>query len=75
MARLCEICGKGTRSGNSIVRRGLAKRKGGIGLNTTGVNKRQFLPNVSRIRVKENGVTRRRNVCAACLKTGKVVKP
>ena len=75
MARHCEICGKGTRFGNSIVRHGLEKRKGGIGLHTTGVNKRQFFPNVSRIRVKENGATRRRIVCAACLKKGKVVKP
>lgn len=75
MARICEICGKGGHAGNSIVRRGLAKRKGGIGLNTTGVNKRKFFPNVSRIRVKENGITRRRVVCAACLKNGKVSKP
>ena len=75
MPRVCEICGKGTRAGNSIERHGLEKRKGGIGLHTTAVNKRQFLPNLSRIRVKENGATRRRLVCAACLKKGKVVKP
>ena len=75
MSKVCEICGKGVRSGSSIVRHGMAKRKGGIGLHTTGVNKRRFLPNVSRVRVKENGTTRRRNVCAACIKGGRVTKP
>ncbi len=75
MPRVCEICGKGARAGNSIVRHGMEKRKGGIGLHTTGVNKRRFIPNLSRVRVKENGTTRRRNVCAACIKRGKVAKP
>jgi len=74
MAKVCEICGKGVRSGNSIVRHGLAKKKGGIGLHTTGVNKRRFLPNLQRVRVTENGGVRRRTVCAACIKAGKVQK-
>ena len=75
MARVCEICGKGAHAGNSIVRHGLRKSKGGIGLHITGVTKRRFLPNVNRIRVLEDGGTRRRNVCAACIKSGRVVKP
>ena len=74
MAKVCEICGKTVRSGNSIVRHGLEKRKGGIGLHTTGVNKRRFLPNLQRVRVTENGGVRRRTVCAACIKAGKVQK-
>jgi len=74
MARVCEICGKGVRFGNSIVRHGLSKKSGGIGLHTTGVNKRQFLPNLQRIRVSENGGVVRRRVCAACIKAGKVTK-
>ena len=74
MSKVCEICGKGGRSGNRIVRRGLAKKKGGIGLHTTGVNKRRFLPNVSRIRVAVEGGTVRKTVCAACVKAGKVTK-
>ena len=74
MARVCEICGKGVRSGRSIVRRGMAKKKGGIGLHTTGVNKRRFLPNLQRIRVEENGGVVRRRVCTACIKAGKVKK-
>jgi large subunit ribosomal protein L28 len=74
MARVCEICGKGASSGNTIVRSGMAKKKGGIGLHITGVTKRRFLPNLHRIRVSENGGVVRRKVCASCIKAGKVVK-
>jgi large subunit ribosomal protein L28 len=75
MAKVCEICGKGVRAGRSIVRHGLPKKKGGIGLHTTGISQRRFLPNIHRIRVVENGGTVRRTVCAACIKSGQVVKP
>jgi large subunit ribosomal protein L28 len=74
MSRVCEICQKGATAGNSIVRKGMAKKKGGIGLHTTGVTKRTFRPNVHRVRVLENGGVVRRTVCAACIKAGKVVK-
>ena len=75
MSRFCEICGKGPRTGTTIVRHGLEKKKGGIGLHTTGISKRRFLPNLQRIRIREaNGRVRRRRVCMACLKAGKVVK-
>ena len=74
MARICEICGKRPTAGNTITRRGLAKYKGGIGLNTTGVTKRRFLPNVQKIRVKENGRVTHRKVCASCIRSGKVAK-
>lgn len=74
MARVCEICGKGPRTGNTIVRHGLAKYKGGIGMHTTGINKRRYLPNLQRVRVQEGGTSTRRMVCAACIKAGKIVK-
>jgi large subunit ribosomal protein L28 len=74
MARVCEICGKGPAAGRSIVRRGLPKKKGGIGLHTTGVNRRRFLPNLQNVKVIENGGVMRRRVCAACIKSGRVVK-
>jgi hypothetical protein len=32
MSKECEICGKGVRAGRTIVRHGLQKKKGGIGL-------------------------------------------
>ena len=74
MARLCEICGKVPLNGNRIVRHGLPKSKGGIGLHTTGISARRFLPNLQRIRVLENGRVLRRTVCARCIKSGKIVK-
>ncbi len=74
MARVCDICGKRPMTGNRIVRHGLEKKKGGIGLHTTGVTRRRFYPNIQRIRVLEDGAVRPRNVCMACLKAGKVVK-
>jgi len=74
MARVCDICGKGPIFGNSVVRHGRAKKVGGIGLHTTGITKRKFLPNLQRVRVKENGGTVRRRICTSCLKRGKVVK-
>mgnify|MGYP001378384707 CR=1 FL=1 len=73
MARVCAICGKGSISGNSIVRRGMAKKKGGIGLHTTGINKRKFKPNLHKVKVTEKGVTVRKMVCARCIKAGKTL--
>ncbi len=74
MARVCDICGKGPRTGNTIVRHGLAKYKGGIGMHTTGINKRRFLPNLQSVRVKEAGNSVRRTVCTSCIKQEKVTK-
>lgn len=51
MTRKCEVTGRGTRSGGSIARRGLAKAKGGVGLNTTGKSKRKFKVNVQKKRI------------------------
>jgi large subunit ribosomal protein L28 len=61
-------------AGRSIARRGLPKKKGGIGLKTTGVTKRRFLPNIQTVKVNQNGTVRRIKVCAKCIKAGKVVK-
>jgi len=74
MARICEICGKGPRAGMTIVRHGMPKKKGGIGLHTTGITQRRFLPNLQRIRVNKDGGTVRMKVCASCIKSGEVVK-
>ena len=74
MARVCDICGKGPRVGNTIVRHGLAKYKGGIGMHTTGINKRRFLPNLQSVRVKEGATPVRRVVCTSCIKQGKITK-
>lgn len=75
MSKVCEICGKKPLVGNTIIRHGLAKVKGGIGLHTTGITKRRFMPNLQTIRVKEGGTVRRRTVCTECIRAGRVVKP
>jgi large subunit ribosomal protein L28 len=61
-------------AGRSIVYKGLSKKKGGIGLNITGISKRRFLPNVQKIRVVEGGTVMRKKVCAQCIRSGKVTK-
>ncbi len=60
MSRVCEITGRRPRVGNQITRRGLAKRKGGVGERVTGRNKRVYNPNIQTIRVltPEGGVLR-----------------
>lgn len=70
----CEVCGKGALNGNRIIRHGLAKSKGGIGLHTTGITSRRFLPNLQKVRVIENRGVKRRVVCAQCIKAGRIIK-
>ena len=74
MAKICDICGKKPVAGRSIVRRGLSKQKGGVGLKITGITKRRFLPNLKSVRAVVNGTPKRLTVCVKCLKAGKVTK-
>lgn len=74
MARTCEICGKGTLTGNRIIRHGLPKKSGGIGLHTTGISRRRFKPNLQKVKANVGGTPRTLTVCTACIKAGKVVK-
>lgn len=74
MSRVCRICGKKPAAGRTISRRGLAKKKGGVGQRITGISKRRFLPNLKTIRASIDGETKRIKVCAKCLKAGKVKK-
>ena len=75
MARVCEFCGKRTRVGNHVTRRGLAKAKGGVGRRVTGRSKRRYKPNIQRIRALVGGSTVRVKICTRCLKAGLVAKP
>ncbi|MBN2702911.1 MAG: 50S ribosomal protein L28 [Pontiellaceae bacterium] len=71
----CAITGKRTITGRRIVRKGLSKKKGGIGLHVTSSTKRTFKPNLQRIRVKdENGTIKRVWVSAKAIRSGKVTK-
>ena len=73
--RRCEICGKGALNGNVIARRGMAKKKGGVGKKITGITARRFYPNLQRVKAQfPNGTVRRVRACASCLQAGKVTK-
>ena len=75
MARVCEMCGKKPVAGKSIIRKGSPQYKGGIGLHTTGISKRRFLPNLHTVRVTDGkGNTKRMCLGAKCIKSGKVAK-
>ena len=73
--RRCRICGKGPIRGYSISRRGLAKKKGGVGRKITGRTKRSYNPNLQRVRAIVDGEVKRIKVCTSCLRSGRVRKP
>ncbi len=57
----CSVCGKGPRVGNNVS-------------HANNKTKRRFLPNIQKVRVRDGGTVRRRNVCTVCLKSGSVTK-
>lgn len=75
MARQCEICGKGPSMGNTIARRGKAKYLGGVGRKVTGITRRQFKPNLQKLKVVFQGTVQRMSICTQCLRSGKVQRP
>ncbi len=73
--KICYICGKRPITGNSIARRGLAKKAGGVGKKITGITRRRFLPNLQKLRIViKTGLVRRVNVCTGCIKAGRILK-
>ena len=58
-----------------ISRRGLPKKKGGVGLKVTGMTKRSFKPNLQKVRAVVDGETVRVKVCTSCLRSGRITKP
>ena len=75
MSRLCYFTGKKTSAGNSIARRGKAKKHGGVGKNITGVTKRKFKPNIQKVRAIVDGKVCRIKVSAKAIRSGLVIKP
>jgi large subunit ribosomal protein L28 len=76
MPRECESCGKKTTTGNQITRRGRAKYLGGVGIKTTGVTGRKFIPNLQNVRVQlPNGTIKRIKLCTQCMRSTTLVKP
>ncbi len=74
MSRKCEICGKGTISGNSVPRKGLPKKKGGAGQHIGVKSKRLFKPNLLKMKALIDGKPKAIKICTRCLKTGKITK-
>ena len=61
--------------GNSIETRGKAKYLGGVGTKITGKTRRQFRPNLQKIRVAlEGGGAKSKRVCTQCIRSGAVRK-
>ncbi len=75
MSRKCEVCGKGPQMGNSVETRGKAKYLGGVGTKVTGITRRQFLPNLQRVKVTlPSGETKSMRVCVQCIRSGRIRK-
>ena len=74
MSRVCEICGKHKVFGGHITRRGLAKKKGGIGMHVVKNTKRTFSPNLQNVKVNDHGTVKTIKVCTACIRSNRIVK-
>ncbi|MGC8685392.1 MAG: 50S ribosomal protein L28 [bacterium] len=61
MAKVCEICGKGSRYGNNVS-------------HANNRTRRRWQPNLHKIKIIVNGSVRRAYVCTSCIKSGKIQK-
>ena len=69
MSRKCEICGRGTVSGQNAPRKGLPKKKGGAGVHIGVTTKRTFKINLHSKYIESNGVRKKTRLCTRCLRT------
>ncbi len=75
MSRQCDYSGKKRQMGKTIVRRGKAKKQGGVGQKVTGINSREWRPNLQKIKIVDaNGTVKTVRVCARYIKAGKFAK-
>lgn len=75
MSFQCELCGKKASRGNSIETRGKAKYLGGVGTKITGITRREFKPNLQRVKITTpNGTNMSAMICTRCLKKGIIRK-
>ncbi len=61
MAQRCDVCGKGTLSGNNVS-------------HAHNITKRKWNPNLQRVRALVDGQPRKIDACTRCLRSGKVIK-
>lgn len=59
MAKKCIICGKTTRTGHKVSHSNIK-------------TKRNWVPNIQKVKIIMNGTPKKVNVCTRCLKAGKV---
>ncbi len=62
MASVCEYCGKGPWFGKQVSH---SHRR----------SSRRWDPNIQRLKAVKDGTTRRVDICASCLKAGKLQRP
>lgn len=75
MGQACSVCGKSAQMGNKVTTRGRAKYLGGVGTKITGISRRQFKPNIRRVRIStDNGTHTTVSICAQCLRSGRVTR-
>lgn len=61
MSQVCSICGKSPAVGNNVSH---AHNK----------TKRRFMPNLQKVKIKENGATKRMRICTRCMRTASYLK-
>ena len=72
----CEYCDKKPRMGNQVETRGKAKYLGGVGTKITGITRREFKPNLQRIKVQDaNGMVHTIRVAVSAIRSGLIQKP
>ncbi len=74
MSKQCYICGKKKVVGGRITRRGLAKKKGGIGMHVVKNVKRIFKPNLQSAKIREGSNSKTVKICVSCIRSDHVVK-
>jgi large subunit ribosomal protein L28 len=74
MLKVCALCGKKPVAGKVIVRKGLAKKKGGTGSKISRRNKRTFLPNLQKMRIMVGVHPKKVYVCTKCIKKGELIR-
>ena len=69
MGRTCELCGRGTQVGQSVPRKGLAKKKGGTGSKVGVRSKRTYKVNLQSKFIRVNNARKKVKICTRCIRT------